>query len=351
MLIYSAEQHWPATCIIINIDIYYKTLHLHSVHHIHSSQLQSSHTRLLRQPVVHTSYRNHHNNLQYSVEPLHPTSSNPNNEHKPPTMGKLGRIVCITTPMVLTIAAFLTQVVINVAGWDKNSDALNSLYFFQADFSQLDITAANDISQGLELAGALQIARSTGLLAATYNIHLWNYCSSDSTLANGTEGEVDFCSDRQAKFWFNPVEVWGLDNSESRSQLVEATGEDRNLIEQTLDNLQGNVGDLANMVLDESSQDALNTYQTVSKWMFIAYQASLWVTLATIVAGVLAIFSRWGSLLTWILSLVSSIPTCSHQCRANMLTAYSRPHPSSPSPPLSPLQSFSLSSPAPSQAS
>lgn len=40
--------------------------------------------------------------------------------------------------------------------------------------------------------------------------------------------------------------------------------------------------------------------------MWIAYQISTWTTLATMVVGILAIFSRWGSLLTWVLSFVSS---------------------------------------------
>ncbi|GAB7358440.1 hypothetical protein MBLNU230_g2506t1 [Neophaeotheca triangularis] len=225
-------------------------------------------------------------------------------------MGKLGRIFCISTPMLLTIASFITQIFVEISGWNSSSDTLNGLYFFQIDLSSLDVTAAGDISGSLELATALQLAQDSDLLAARYDIHLWNYCSANTTLANGTAGEIDHCSDREAQFWFNPVQVWGLSTDGAASDAVDAvadaTGEDKNVIEQTVADLKDNVGDLADKVLDESTDGALSTYKHVSKWMFIAYQVSLWVTLGTIVAGILAIFSRWGSFITWILSFVSS---------------------------------------------
>lgn len=224
-------------------------------------------------------------------------------------MGKLGRIFCISTPMLLTIASFITQIFVEISGWNSSSDTLNGLYFFQIDLSSLDVSAAGDISGSLELATALQLAQDSDLLAARYDIHLWNYCSANSTLANGTAGEIDHCSDREAQFWFNPVQVWGLSTDGAASDAVDAvadaTGEDKNVIEQTVADLKDNVGDLADKVLDESTDGALSTYKHVSKWMFIAYQVSLWVTLGTIVAGILAIFSRWGSFITWILSFVS----------------------------------------------
>lgn len=66
-------------------------------------------------------------------------------------------------------------------------------------------------------------------------------------------------------------------------------------------------------MLGRSGRDALDAYRDVSKWMFIAYEISFWTTLATILVGVLAIFSRIGSFLTWILAVVRiPIPNTLH---------------------------------------
>ena len=52
-------------------------------------------------------------------------------------------------------------------------------------------------------------------------------------------------------------------------------------------------------------QDGLNAYQTAAKWMFIAYIVAVSVTALELLVGMLAIFSRWGSLVTTIISVVS----------------------------------------------
>ena len=55
-------------------------------------------------------------------------------------------------------------------------------------------------------------------------------------------------------------------------------------------------------------QDGLNAYEKVAKWMFAAYTLAFWITLAEIVLGIFAIFSRWGSFVTTIASTVSLLP-------------------------------------------
>jgi hypothetical protein len=123
-----------------------------------------------------------------------------------------------------------------------------------------------------QLAGALEQAEKDLDLRDFYEIGLWDYCSGNKT-SNG-DYDVNYCSPRKAEFWFNPVEVWKLNN----------TG----------------VVDL----LPSDLQKALNTYESVSKWMFIAYAVAFFSTIAELVVGLTAIFSRLGSLIT---SLVSGV--------------------------------------------
>jgi hypothetical protein len=46
-------------------------------------------------------------------------------------MGKIGRIACIATPMVLTAASFLCIVIVFLAGTNRKDANLRDLYFFK----------------------------------------------------------------------------------------------------------------------------------------------------------------------------------------------------------------------------
>lgn len=118
---------------------------------------------------------------------------------------------------------------------------------------------------------ALQQAKQDLNLQDFYDIGLWGYCSGNKTSNNFV---VNFCSKPKAEFWFNPVDIWKLNN----------TGV-QNLLPQNL-------------------QTALDTYQNVSKWMFIAYAVAFVATIVELLVGITAIFSRLGSLVT---SLVSGV--------------------------------------------
>jgi hypothetical protein len=54
-------------------------------------------------------------------------------------MGKVGRIACIATPMVLTIISFILLIVVFIAGWNKGDSNLSSLYYFKVRLSSLVI--------------------------------------------------------------------------------------------------------------------------------------------------------------------------------------------------------------------
>ncbi|EME89252.1 uncharacterized protein MYCFIDRAFT_129792 [Pseudocercospora fijiensis CIRAD86] len=187
-------------------------------------------------------------------------------------MGKAGRLACIFTPMALTIASFIALVLIEVAGWNT----LDSYYFFRANLTDLDVSGGSSNSA---LTTAIGDIKTAGGVAEIYNVYLWNYCSS-----NNTDGSDTKCSKREAQFVFDPIDVWQLNTT----GIATSTSSADNAID---------------------GKKALDAYRKVAKWMFIAYQVSFWTTLATIIVGILALFSRWGSLFTWILSAVSSFFT------------------------------------------
>ncbi|KAL1966352.1 hypothetical protein VTN77DRAFT_4494 [Rasamsonia byssochlamydoides] len=202
-------------------------------------------------------------------------------------MGTAGRIACIFTPYVLSLGALICIIFVGLGSTNANSSTLNDLYFFRADLSNLTNTSDSTIANALvnladqhssqQLANALEQAEKDLDLQDFYDIGLWNYCSGNKT-SNG-DFQVTYCAPRQAEYWFNPVAVWKLNN----------TG----------------VEDL----LPDNLQKALNTYESVSKWMFIAYAVAFISTLVELVVGLTAICSRLGSLVTSLVSGVSLLFT------------------------------------------
>jgi succinate dehydrogenase/fumarate reductase cytochrome b subunit len=114
------------------------------------------------------------------------------------------------------------------------------------------------------LGGALQAAKQSLGMQDYYTIYLRSYCgwNGDDTYAN--------CTDPKSYFWFNPIKVWGLNST----------------------------GTPVNEYLPKRFIDGLDTYHAASKAMFILYAAALAATCATLVVGISAIFSRWGSFFT-----------------------------------------------------
>jgi hypothetical protein len=97
---------------------------------------------------------------------------------------------------------------------------------------------------------ALQGAAKSAQLKDFYTVGLWNYCEGDQD-KDGKE-TITFCSPRKANFWFNPVDVWKL-NEEAGQK-----------------------------IFSDKMQKGLDAYHKVA-----------------------AIFSRWGSLVTTVISTVS----------------------------------------------
>ena len=204
-------------------------------------------------------------------------------------MGKAGRFACIFTPMALTLASLVCLVIVGLGGTNKNNDFYNRLYFFRANTSNIDVDPSlinlpnNSVTDKI-VDQATDVVKSTLDIKDFYHVSLWNYCSGDFSSSANKAGsnvtatdKVDFCSPRTNQFWFNPVEVWGLNN----------TGIDK--------------------FFSKELRAGLNTYKTVTKWMFICYIVALISTLVEILVGVLALFSRLGSLATTIVSSISSL--------------------------------------------
>lgn len=114
-----------------------------------------------------------------------------------------------------------------------------------------------------------------------YTIYLRNYCEW-----NGGDDRYSDCTSPQAYFWFNPIKIWGLDRA---SLPVED-------------------------YLPKSFRDGLDAYQAGSKAMFVLYAAALASVSLSLLVGISAIFSRWGSFFTtffagvaWVAYLAASI--------------------------------------------
>lgn len=131
------------------------------------------------------------------------------------------------------------------------------------------------------LEGALQAAKQSLGMSDYYTIYLRSYChwnANDDIYAN--------CTDPKAYFWFNPIKVWRLNE----------TGI--------------NVDDY----LPKELNDGLDAYKAASKAIFYLYVGALSAAAITILVGLSAIFSRWGSFFTtfcatamWILLVGASV--------------------------------------------
>ncbi|KAI9838747.1 MAG: hypothetical protein M1837_002345 [Sclerophora amabilis] len=207
-------------------------------------------------------------------------------------MGKAARFACIFLPMAMTLASLICIIIVGVGGTNKGSKPITSLYFFKADTSELNAGAGLDLVPGTDvdndvLKQGLDAGKNAVDLKDIYTVSLWNYCAGSET--EGGAYEVEKCSKRKTAFWFNPLEVWGLEDTPAAEAFPKE--------------------------LDKG----LKTYQKVSGWMFWAYVIAFVATIVEIVVGIFAVCSRWGSLATTIVSTVSSLFIFAASCTATVL--------------------------------
>ncbi|KAK5082833.1 hypothetical protein LTR05_006714 [Lithohypha guttulata] len=198
-------------------------------------------------------------------------------------MVNAGRVVCITTPFLLTIGALLCLILVFLAGSIDRSSTLDSLYFAKLDLSNFTTTASANLAGGTTganlsvLGGALEAAKQQLNMYDYYTLYLRGYCgwNGDDLYAN--------CSSPQTIFWFDAISIWGLDSNTTGTEIED--------------------------LLPSSLRTGLNTYEKVSKAMSIMYIVAVASTAATVLVGISAIFSRWGSFATTIFAAASSIFT------------------------------------------
>ena len=112
------------------------------------------------------SLLSHHPVATCSTPELHIRYSILTNEA---SMGKGGRIACILTPWLLTIASFICILLIEISGWNKS--ILPGYYFMKVNFTDLDVSGASGLANTTTLTAALKEVQ--GDLADIYEIHLW----------------------------------------------------------------------------------------------------------------------------------------------------------------------------------
>ncbi|KGO75206.1 Actin cortical patch SUR7/pH-response regulator PalI [Penicillium italicum] len=204
-------------------------------------------------------------------------------------MGKAGRVACIFTPYVFTIASLICIIMVGLGCTKASSSTLNNLYFIRLDLSNISSGSAltSEITDRLndagitdvtaeEVSATIKTLQSDAKIADFYDIGLWGYCEGNSTNNKDT---VSSCTDPKAQFYFNPASVLGV----SETQLEKEIGKDM--------------------------KKTMKVYKAVSKWMFIAYIVAFIATCVQVLLGIFAIFSRWGSCVTTLVSIVSFLFT------------------------------------------
>ncbi|KAJ6021773.1 hypothetical protein N7540_007277 [Penicillium herquei] len=218
-------------------------------------------------------------------------------------MGKGGRIACIITPYLLTIATLICIIIVGLGCTKASSSSLSNIYFMRIDLSNLTngssttteienllekfgITSVN-ATEVEDLVDQLASNQADSLVKEFYDIGLWGYCDGD--IRSG-DFDTTHCSKPKSEFYFDPLSVWGLENSTA--------------------------------VKDELPSDYnkdMKIYKAVSKWMFIAYIVAFILTIVEILVGFFAICSRWGSCVTTLFAFAALIFTAAASITATVL--------------------------------
>jgi hypothetical protein len=208
-------------------------------------------------------------------------------------MGKTGRIVCIFTPMALTIASIIALTIVQASG---SRHGLSENYSIRIDFSNFSTTEPGSLSDWHGLGDTLHQNHDSGQLKLIYQIYLWNYCTASGT-------EVEWCSKRRSKFVFDPVRELGFNvtipDGEASTERYEISSP-TSFTEYSKERAKLFGEDL----LSDAAPSTLHVYKAVAEWNFVAYQIAYLTSILTVLIGLLATCSRWGSLCTWIVSIV-----------------------------------------------
>ncbi|KAJ6131393.1 hypothetical protein N7523_001853 [Penicillium sp. IBT 18751x] len=215
-------------------------------------------------------------------------------------MGKAGRIACIFTPYLLTIASLICIIMVGLGCTNASSSTLNNLYFMRVDLQNITSAGSKTTTEiesilqeygitsvtSSDVSDVLSKLQDDSTLKDFYDIGLWGYCDGDIT--NSTSNTTS-CSSPKSEYYFNPLEVWGLDNDAVKNELP------------------------------DDYTKVMNIYKAVSKWMFIAYVLAFATTIVEILVGIFAICSRWGSCVTTLFAVLAFLFTTAASVTATVL--------------------------------
>jgi len=206
-------------------------------------------------------------------------------------MGKVGRFACILTPMCLTLASLICFIIVMLGQtpWSGNNAPATALgrdlYFFKADTSKLVENPENfldKIPDGItpdvaeKFLDALRGKMDAKELKDFYQVGLFSYCEGEKNTESGEE-TITYCSARKFQFHFDPLAIWGMNGT----------------------NIQE--------VLGDKYDSGMNAYKKAAGWMNWAFVITIVLTAVEFVIGFFAIFSRWGSLVTTVVSTAQTL--------------------------------------------
>ena len=204
-------------------------------------------------------------------------------------MGKAGRFACIITPMALTLASLIcfVMVMLGQTPWKGNSAPATAsgrdLYFVKANTANMTLdseTVLDNLPDGIQpnndFLEALRGKADSKELKDFYQVGLFSYCEGETNNKTG-EDKITYCSARKFQFYFDPLKVWGMNGT----------------------SLQAALGD--------KYDDGMNVYKKVAGWMNWAFVIVIVLTPIEFIVGFFAIFSRWGSFVTTIISTAQTV--------------------------------------------
>ncbi|KAJ5256626.1 hypothetical protein N7478_012730 [Penicillium angulare] len=217
-------------------------------------------------------------------------------------MGKAGRVACIITPYLLTIATLICIIVVALGCTKSSSSTLSNLYFIRVDLRNIDngtktdseiedilnefhITSVNS-SEVKDIVDQLASNEEDSEIKEFYDIGLWGYCDGD---VRDGKFETTDCTKPKGDFYFDPISVWHLDSTSIKDEMPD----DYNKI--------------------------MKVYKAVSKWMSVAYIIAIITTVIEILVGFFAICSRWGSCVTTLFAVTGFIFTTAASVTATVL--------------------------------
>lgn len=184
-------------------------------------------------------------------------------------MGTITRNIFLVVPFVLTLLSTILLIMVFLSQHSSDNSFYNSLYFLRINTYDLHVDAPVS-GQNINV-----MIGNTGPTPAFYDISLQNYCTGLNAKA-----APNFCSKPQAGFYFNPIDIFGLENSPIKN------------------------------LVPQDWQKSLHTYEEAAKFMYAAYVVALVASLLTLLLGIASFFlSRVTSILTWISADIAALFT------------------------------------------